>query len=159
MKAFERARLNMPKVKDFIKFNMELGATRAQAKAAYDRMRKQDIWLNDQYQVNIDRNPEHNFGKKVPVVHLSIKRIDKEPIHDWRDLQAIKNMLLGPEIEAVELFPAESRLVDTANQYHLWAIVKEDYRFPFGWRTRMVDKVARHPQVKQREIKEVIANG
>jgi hypothetical protein len=37
-------------------------------------------------------------------------------VHDWRDLQRIKNQLVGPECEAVELYPAESRKVDTANQ-------------------------------------------
>jgi len=29
-------------------------------------------------------------------------------------------MIVGEEHEAFEVYPAESRLVDTANQYHLW---------------------------------------
>jgi hypothetical protein len=68
--------------------------------------------------------------------HLSIKRIDQEPVHDWRDLQRIKNQLLGPDCEAVELYPAEERLVDTANQYHLWGSTDPKFRFGFGFGTR-----------------------
>lgn len=66
------------------------------------------------------------------VLHLSIKRNDRKPVHDWRDLQRIKNELVGPEAEAVELYPAESRLVDAANQYHLWVLVDGGW-FPFGF--------------------------
>jgi hypothetical protein len=58
----------------------------------------------------------------MKTVHLSIKRFDRGPVRDWRHLQQIKNEVVGPEAEAFEIFPAESRLVDTANQYHLWAI-------------------------------------
>jgi hypothetical protein len=89
------------------------------------------IWKNDIYQVAV-RN------KGGGLVHLSIKRIDRQPIHDWRDLQQIKNELVGPECEAVEIYPAESRRVDTANQYHLWAFVDPAYRIPFGFSERAV---------------------
>lgn len=61
-------------------------------------------------------------SRMVPaLVHISIKRVDKAPVHDWRHFQEIKNMLVGPTFEAMELYPAEARVVDTANQYHLWA--------------------------------------
>jgi hypothetical protein len=84
-----------------------------------------EVWLNDLYQVNVRRNDE--------CVHLSIKRRDKNPVTDWRHKQQIKNQLVGPECEAVELYPAESRLVDTANQYHLWACSNPETRIPVGW--------------------------
>lgn len=102
-----------------------------QIKAFVDDIRKETVYLNDQYQVNV-RHIEHSF------YHLSIKRIDKEAIHDWRDLQEIKNKLLGPECEAVEVYPKESRLVDTANQYHLWGWKDPKYRLPFGFGDRYV---------------------
>jgi hypothetical protein len=90
------------------------------------------LWRNDAYQVEVDTNPSvHSAWPKT--VHLSIKRVDREPIHDWRELQEIKNALVGPEVEAMELYPAESRVVDTANQYHLWAIVEPGARFPVGF--------------------------
>lgn len=81
---------------------------------------------------------------------LSIKRNDKREIHDWRDLQRIKNELVGEEAEAVELYPAESRLVDASNQYHLFAF--EGFRFPFGFHDRVVStpEVSRSVGAEQR---------
>ena len=75
-----------------------------------------------------------------PYVHLDITRRDNRPCVNWRDFQQIKNELVGPEFEGVELFPAESRLVDTANQYHMWVRPQAGYRFPFGYNTRLVMK-------------------
>ncbi len=49
------------------------------------------------------------------MVQLTITRVDQEPLGDWRELQRIKNELVGAETEGVELFPAESRLVDATN--------------------------------------------
>lgn len=95
------------------------------------------LFLNDTYQVN--RSPvfmDENMGQ--PMIHLSIKRIDKEPIRDWRDMQVIKNMLTSPEHVGVEVYPAESQLVDMANQYHLWVYANPNFRLPFGWKERMV---------------------
>jgi len=69
---------------------------------------------------------------------LSIERHDKAACHSWDDFQRIKNTLFGPEREAIELYPAESRLVDCANKYHL-LILPEGARFdPFGWNFRAV---------------------
>jgi hypothetical protein len=86
-------------------------------------------WKNSRYTV-VGRNVKSDIGN---LVHLSIKRNDKNPLHDWRDLQRIKNEILGPEEEAVELYPAESRLVDGANQYHLWSFVGQ--KIPVGYTT------------------------
>lgn len=101
--------------------------------------REERIWINSRYQVNI-REVTSDNGKpsSPPVLHLSIKRRDKQPIHDWRDLQRIKNELVGPECEAVEIYPAESRLVDTSNQFHLWVFNDPAFRFPLGFNERLV---------------------
>lgn len=140
MRKFVRSKLALPKVKDYIKEMMEIhGATRAQAKASYNRLKRDEIWVNDLYQVNIDYNPPHNCGDDQ-IIHLSIKRLDKDSIHDWRHLQLIKNELVGPEREAVEIYPAESRLIDTVNQYHLW-VLPPGARVPFGWWERKVEGV------------------
>lgn len=87
------------------------------------------VWVNSRYTV---WRREIDAG----AVHLSIKRNDRDPIHDWRELQRIKNELCGPEAEAIELYPAESRLVDIANQYHLWVLL--DGEFPVGFTRRAV---------------------
>ena len=68
-----------------------------------------------------------------PLIHMCIRRHDEQPCKDWRDHQQIKSELIGPECEAVELFPAESRLIDTTNEYHLWVNPSPSYRFPFGF--------------------------
>jgi hypothetical protein len=57
-------------------------------------------------------------------MHLSFKRNDRVAVRDWRHFQAIKNEVAGPEREAIEIFPAESELVDGANEYHLWVLPK-----------------------------------
>jgi hypothetical protein len=97
---------------------------------AVQRMTSMYVYENDAYWVDVRYRP--------PFVHLDIRRHDGGDCKNWRELQQIKNEIVGPEHEAVELFPAESRLVDTANQYHLWVHVSPDYRFPFGFGERCV---------------------
>lgn len=71
-------------------------------------------------------------------LHLSIHDRPRSVRHDWREFQRVKNELLGPEREAVELYPAESRLVDTANEYHLW-VLEAGTQWPFGFTQRLTD--------------------
>ena len=104
--------------------------------AVYDKqMVNSDRYENDLYAVTVrdHKDKENDF------IHLSIVRNDKQPIHEWRDLQEIKNMIIGEEYEAVELYPATERLVDTSNQYHLWVAKDKTFRFPFGFTNRAVD--------------------
>jgi len=82
------------------------------------------VWSNDLYTVTC-----RHFAAGWPLdggeyILLGIHCEDGEPRHDWRDFQAIKNQLCGPEWEAVELFPAESRLLDPSNYYMLWCAPK-----------------------------------
>lgn len=65
-------------------------------------------------------------------LHISFHRRDRAAIHDWRHMQAIKNEVAGPERLAVEIFPPESSLVDSSNEYHLW-VVPEGAAIPFMW--------------------------
>jgi hypothetical protein len=115
-------------------------------KVQYDKVMLDSVYVNDEYQVNMSCDSN--------IIHLSIKRIDKEPIHDWRDLQEIKNIFLGTESEAVELYPAESRLIDSANQYHLWSFIDDNgnpIKFDFGWKARLVDyEPSLESNIKQR---------
>lgn len=86
---------------------------------------------NSLYQVVRREYPDGPFGAYV---HLTIRSRDGAPRHDWRDFQRIKNELVGEDAEGMELYPAECRLVDTANHYHLW--VFPTYRFPLGMSDR-----------------------
>jgi hypothetical protein len=94
------------------------------------RLTSLNIYENNLYQVQV--------AYEAPYIHLSIRRRDGSVAKNWRHFQRIKNELVGPEYEAVELFPAESRLVDTANEYHLWVHANSQYRFPLGFAERFV---------------------
>lgn len=76
-----------------------------------------EVWGNNLYTVHVRHTDRY--------VHLSIHRHDRAPARDWRHFQRIKNEIVGPEFEAVEVYPSEARLVDTSNQYHLWVILDE----------------------------------
>lgn len=81
-----------------------------------------------------------------PFIHLNVHRRDGTPCKQWRHFQQIKNELVGPEFEAVELYPAESRLVDTGHEYHLWVYAESSFRFPFGFSERWVLENPVEPQ-------------
>lgn len=100
--------------------------SKAKARAILEREDACEVWVNDVYMVQVDRS-------QAPMIHVSIKTHDKAPIRDWRHFQRIKNEVLGPECEAVEIYPAESRLLDTANQYHLWGYDDPEIRIPLGF--------------------------
>lgn len=89
----------------------------------------EEAWGNDIYQVTVEYATE---GDRSGPLYLSLTLHDRLPIRDWRHFQQIKNEVAGPEREAVELFPAESRLIDTANQYHLW-VAPEGVRLELGY--------------------------
>lgn len=78
-----------------------------------------EIWHSDTYQVLVRYC--HPNSPDLPVIkHLSIHTHDRRPARDWRHYQQIKNEVCGEEATAIEIYPPESRLVDTANEYHLW---------------------------------------
>jgi hypothetical protein len=93
-----------------------------------------EVWQNDTYEVIVKRL---DMEESASGDHLSIKRFDRAPIRNWRHFQQIKNEICGDEREAVELFPRESRIVDNANQYHLW-VLPEGAEIPIGFSEGMV---------------------
>ena len=90
-------------------------------------------FVNSRYQV-LMREYDSPLGR---VTWLAIVNRDRSARHDWRDFQRIKNELLGPEREAMEVYPAESRLVDTNNQFHLF-VLPEGHCIPLGYMERDV---------------------
>lgn len=96
-----------------------------------------ETWMNDLYVV---------IAKPLAqgATHLSIRRTDRKACRDWRHFQQIKNQLCGDEREGLELYPAESRLVDTANQFHLW-VMPPGVRLEIGWNFRSVVDQGDHP--------------
>lgn len=91
-------------------------------------------WANDVYHVVRRPIPRAELGDDAPdMVHLSIKRHDRAAVSDWRDKQRIKDELVGAECEGVELYPATWRVVDTANQFHLWVLAEAGQHLGFGF--------------------------
>ena len=140
MKKLQRAQPFTEKWRDFLarhraqaKDNPDFNFSKEAIWDTYQHMRRCEFWLNDVYQVQVDKETEGNTSP-MKVWHISIKRIDRQPIHDWRDLQEIKNQIVGPDCEALELYPSEQRLMDTANQFHLWAFPDGEI-IPFGYMT------------------------
>jgi hypothetical protein len=52
--------------------------------------------------------------------HLRVSRIDDQPIHDFMDMQEIKNDLWGEDVIAVEVYPRQIDFKNGSNTYHLW---------------------------------------
>jgi hypothetical protein len=98
-----------------------------------------ETWVNEKYQVAARRFDHPNLG---PCMQLNIRRRDGNVIfRDWREFQEIKNQLAGRESEGLEIYPAESRKVDSSNKYHIWCVLNaedEEKRIPFGWDERDV---------------------
>lgn len=91
----------------------------------------QTLWKNKFYTV-VKTILEPELGE-ASGMHLSIRHNERKAIRDWRHFQRIKNELAGAEREAVEIFPPESQLVDTSNQYHLWVLPEGTTSF-FTWK-------------------------
>jgi hypothetical protein len=68
--------------------------------------------------------------------HLTIERLDGEPIiAEWDVIQQIKNEMAGEDAWAIEIFPAESEVVNEINRRHLW-VVPEELMATFNLRKR-----------------------
>lgn len=89
------------------------------------------VYGNSRYEVHQDPPVQTPLGR---VVHLSVKQLGEGEfryLRDWRDYQKIKNELVGPEFQAIELFPPEEHVVDSADQFHLWVLL--DTVLPIGY--------------------------
>jgi hypothetical protein len=121
--------------------------THKQAKSLVNELCSSKTYQNDIYcvhhfQKKQTNNYIWNMGFVDHMDYLSIKRIDKSPARSWTDFQNIKNELIedGKDRYAVEIYPPEDRLVNTANQYHLW-ILPIGFDIGFGFKTRVTGDV------------------
>jgi hypothetical protein len=81
-----------------------------------------EAWSNNYYRGHIRR---YDHGCPIgngPYAVLSLTATDETARHDWREFQQIKNYLVGKDWEALELYPAESRLQDPSNCFYLWCM-------------------------------------
>tara|TARA_R110000787_G_scaffold7296_3_gene25007 strand:- start:856 stop:1419 length:564 start_codon:yes stop_codon:yes gene_type:complete len=103
-----------------------------EAHSQYPASQKARTFLNERYEVTA-------LSLEGGVTWLTIKRRKKETVHDWRELQEIKNQICGRDREAMELYPGNWRAVDTSNQYHLW-VLPEYFAFNVGFLERDVSE-------------------
>lgn len=83
------------------------------------------VFKNNRYVVMINDNAPMTGG--ITAIRAMVQRHDDKPIPShWREMQAIKSELFGPEVLAVEYYPPESELMDCANIYWLW-IFQDDF--------------------------------
>ena len=102
---------------------------------ALDKMIEEEssfpIYQNETYSVIVRDCPV--FSDSWPeMVWLSIRRAGPSAADgfDWREMQEIKNQLVGEgERRRWGMFPAESRLVDTANSRHMFCLHRREDSF------------------------------
>lgn len=101
---------------------------KATTSSPYKFADRETFWANSHYLVF--RREFLNEDGTVALVHLSMRTVENDVRHDWREMQRVKNELCGTDWEAAELYPSEDRVVDMANQWHLWAF---PFVLPFGF--------------------------
>jgi hypothetical protein len=114
-----------------------------------DEHAKCAYYVNDLYQVEVTPMS----SDELFACQINIRRRDGGMYKDWRHFQQIKNETVGPEREAVEVYPAESRKVDTCNKWHLW-VLPEGQCVPTSWSERDVqyDENRNVPGLRQRAL-------
>lgn len=96
-------------------------------------LQQDTMYVNNLYAVTVSEAEGHpDFP---PIIHLSIRRKDRAQVgkERYRDFMRIRDELVGDQHEAVELYPARVREIDTVNQYHLWVMKDPRHSFPVGW--------------------------
>ena len=75
-----------------------------------------EVWGSSQYTVTVHYLDDNRDG----FVEVGIHNYHRTTHVPWRHIQQIKNEVFGPDREAVQLFPAEDRLLDSANEYWIY---------------------------------------
>lgn len=118
---FEMTSLAIGK-EEWVAFCMAAGQSAEAAESTWMKTSSCAFFKNDTYLVQLDKNPPHQF-KNAEVWLLWVSRLDKDFVRNRQDLMAIKNALVGDDVDAVELFPAESRLSDATNRSALFCFM------------------------------------
>ncbi len=118
---------------------MSLGrATWQMAKEQIAKQDKVEHYGNSFFFASVDKQhytPIEEGGKKdmtnfvYIAFHSNDKQTDGEIGCGWQMKQWIKNDICGDDWEGVELFPAEYRMMNTANEYHLFCY---PFELPIG---------------------------
>jgi hypothetical protein len=75
-----------------------------------------EVWGSSQYTATVHYLDDNRDG----FIEVGIHNYHRTTHVPWRHIQQIKNEVFGPDREAVQLFPAEDRLLDSANEYWIY---------------------------------------
>ncbi len=122
-------------VSNHLNLSYNTKAQKQRLRQTYDQHMRQEIYVNDIYQVNIDRKAEDNCDIRcdldIGLIWISFKRKDKKKeLMDYDILMDIKKQLVGEEYQALMILPPKSQNVDAANQYHYFAACNKETREP-----------------------------
>ncbi|MGJ8669031.1 MAG: DUF7694 domain-containing protein [Oceanococcus sp.] len=85
----------------------------AVARSQIQKAQDDILWVSDEFQVNIDSSNGH----------LSIRMHDNTPITNRDDMLAIAaHFIKAKRMVPVELYPKDSKVIDTSNNFHVWAL-------------------------------------
>lgn len=87
---------------------------------------REENYLNNRYSVQVSDYK----SKDGVIVHLWVRHHTGIMPSSWSDLQRIKNEIAGKDCVALEVYPRDEDLVDSANIAHIWVMPK-DYVLPF----------------------------
>lgn len=95
-----------------------------------------------EYRINLKRF-KYDFGE---IMYIGLYRIidafhdDKGQIITTDEKKWVMRTFFNGEYDAIEMYPAASKLVNEINIYHLWCIKKSDKILPFSLETTEFDK-------------------
>lgn len=113
---------------------------------------QQEYYLSENRKYRVAKAVGYDQNCQHKIAWLAITALDSmTPLHDWRDMQTIKNQLCGKAAYAVEIYPAESDLIDANNNFHLWVWL-DGYKPPFGFRGRIVVDPSLNPPDEVSEL-------
>lgn len=132
------------------------GASEEKANEAWHILSGSDLYESKDYVIQLIKGGHDHLAGALATFTLVVSRKDGNPVDDWRDLQEIKNRMVGREVEAVELFPAVSRSTDFCNRTVLFCYVggggptDVPPRLPFGAPQGFVANQSVVPHCQQR---------
>ena len=150
--------ITRPPIKEYLKSMLRFGVFRKQAKLEYTKIQDTEVWINEIYMVLVYRGneipPSMNPEQISDFIWLSLRRQDRSALLDWREIQQIKDQLIGEDCEAVQLFPRKERVVDASNQFHIFGVANPEMSFAFGFPTGGISQ-ATFMKSKQRPLEDL----
>jgi len=113
----------------------------ASARALVARMLEERVFVSTSHQVCV-RDDAPAWNPWGIWAHVHLKRRDRRPLAVRWEMNAIKAAVVGEAFEGFELLPAESRLTDSANQYHFF-VGQSGVSVASSWRPLLVQHRAK----------------